>query len=181
MPDNRLIVEIRDNSDECFNSRWAWTKKHDSAYQSYEPLARDWFKCGWTEALRTPEPVLIDGMDAAYWKQKFLDMQTQWEKLAFKVEEDAFHETAKVAKQPHEHIKQLVDEVEHTLYYFRTEFPKNCECNKQIWADSVSYHCGGVSPDDLEEISKLLRRLKPVVSGDKDKRPKHMEKHDAFD
>ena len=52
----------------------------------------------------------------------------------------------------------LIQEIEITLDYFRNEFPKNCETNKQHWADPIDVHAGGISADDLEEIKNLLQQ-----------------------
>lgn len=34
--------------------------------------------------LRATEPVMVDGIDAKYWHKHYMDMQAQWEKIAFK-------------------------------------------------------------------------------------------------
>lgn len=52
----------------------------------------------------------------------------------------------------------LIKEIEITLEYFRTEFPKNCETNNQHWADPIDAHAGGVSANDLEAIKNILQQ-----------------------
>lgn len=58
-------------------------------------------------------------------------------------------------------IDKLITSVSESLAYFNDEFPK-IEGGVKIWASPVSYHCGGVTPDDLEAILSILRTHKPV-------------------
>lgn len=55
---------------------------------------------------------------------------------------------------------RLVIAIEESLDYFRAEFPK--DNHAKVWAEPVSYHCGGITPNDLEQISAVLRSQKPV-------------------
>lgn len=59
-------------------------------------------------------------------------------------------------------VDRLIGATEDLLAYFCDEFPKNNAKNLAIWASPVSYHCGGVSPNDLESILSILRTTKPV-------------------
>lgn len=52
--------------------------------------------------------------------------------------------------------KDLIAEIDLSLDYFEAEFPKITERNKQIWADPLNHHCGGISSDDLVSIKAAL-------------------------
>lgn len=60
---------------------------------------------------------------------------------------------------------ELISEIDLTLDYFQTEFPALAnEKNRQVWADPISYHCGGISPDDLMKIRIILDATREPVS-----------------
>lgn len=63
-------------------------------------------------------------------------------------------------------VERLIAEIDTSLDYFQVEFPKNSERNMQIWADPVSYYCGGISPDDLVQIRNLLADMGAMTSNE---------------
>lgn len=64
-------------------------------------------------------------------------------------------------------LQQIREALEESLYYFRTEFPGN----KKVWAEPVSYHCGGLTPNDMENLVVILDNLiaKEQAMGDASK------------
>lgn len=53
----------------------------------------------------------------------------------------------------------LIAQLEKTLQYFKDEFPQNTEAHNRVWTQAISYHCGGLTPNDIEALLALIRTL----------------------
>lgn len=56
---------------------------------------------------------------------------------------------------------ELTQHIEESLSYFCDEFPK-IEGGVKIWESPISYHCGGITPNDLQTLLSILYARKPV-------------------
>lgn len=57
-------------------------------------------------------------------------------------------------------IYKLTQRIEESLAYFCDEFPKSD--HPSVWIKPISYHCGGITPDDLQTLLSILYARKPV-------------------
>lgn len=59
-------------------------------------------------------------------------------------------------------VKKLIEAVEESLSYFCEEFPDRWGKHAKVWESPVSYHCGGITPNDLDKLLTYLYLMKPV-------------------
>lgn len=57
---------------------------------------------------------------------------------------------------------ELTQRIEESLSYFCDEFPHKEAKHVTVWTSPISYHCGGITPNDLQSLLSILYAQKPV-------------------